>query len=99
MSEITKEQVEKFRKAIFILSTGIPMPPDDEECQWLRDTASALISAWERKQETCKWTCSPVTFIGTECGRRWPGASPGPSSGIYFCFHCGRRIEEVKDGN
>jgi len=88
MSEITKEQVEGFR---WVLSTFC----DEGE----KTVLSALISAWERKQETCKWTCSPVTFIGTECGRRWPGASPGPSSGIYFCFHCGRRIEEVKDGN
>ena len=91
----TKANVEEFARCCIVALHRTFGEPTPEEHGIMR----ALVSAWERKHETCEWTCALGTFIGTECGRKWAGASPGPSTGIYFCFHCGRRIEEVKDAH
>jgi hypothetical protein len=93
MREITHEQVESFRRYWHVANEKVFGEPTPGE----HATIDALIDAWERKHETCKWTYTNEDCWQTECGRKWVfPAGDIETNGAYFCFHCGRRIEEVQ---
>lgn len=83
MSEITREMVEEFRTNVVWYVHELHGP-----------ILLALIAAWEREQETCKWTWWTKTGVWrTGCGK--VGVTRAPYH--TFCPYCGRRIEEVKE--
>jgi hypothetical protein len=87
MIEITHEQVESFRRYWHVANEKVFGEPTPEE----HATIDALIDAWEREHETCKWTVGEQTWM-LSCGGEAVKADVLLAT---FCFHCGRLIEEV----
>ena len=96
MDEITREQVEGELNNLRVM---ILFSENVRKRAWMDHALDALIAAWEREQETCKWAQAPDGCVWrTSCGRLWTGPAPGVATGLYRCFHCGRRIEEATYG-
>ena len=88
MIEITREQIETY---VADVRREFKRVARHHACY------EALISAWERQQETCKWVRNAAAGYQVECSASFMcGPESLTDNMMYYCHHCGRRIEEVK---